>query len=400
MIRALLLIFLPLSIAFAEYQESQALQDSLYKEALNAEEEGDLVLAIELFSKAYETGGIYSEELGEILNDYALALEEKKKWFFEIEFLGKTDFYKEKSDFYSHSEFLGNLTFKAQALREFETGKFQTFLGPRFTGNLFFLPKNTYLDTSKFYCLPELAFGFYNQSFFLNAALGGEWRKDDFNPMIKVNLEKELWKKSSHKISTILESNFLSENFIRSEWMIVHHYQGKSPYSHFLGGGIRSHVDSVYQTQIVYFITQDTLPLQFPEPPRDTLFYDEKFPPAETPSEEPPPILPIEAYALKGNFGHLLGPQFFYRGFLNFKPWELEFSALLFLGNESYLKNSRNLLDLDLSMNISLEAFGFRYYIGSGFFFRNYFYRAESYQMTLPKKRYFVNLFLGIKKEF
>ena len=92
MIRTLLLIFLPLSIAFAEYQESQALQDSLYKEALNAEEEGDLVLAIELFSKAYETVGIYSEELGEILNDYALALEEKKKWFFEIEFLGKTDF--------------------------------------------------------------------------------------------------------------------------------------------------------------------------------------------------------------------------------------------------------------------------------------------------------------------
>lgn len=152
LIRALLLIFLPLSIAFAEFQESQALQDSLYKEALNAEEKGDLVLAIELFSKAYETGGIYSKELEEILNDYALALEEKKKWFFEIEFLGKTDFYKEKSDFYSHSEFLGNLTFKAQALREFETDKFQTFLGPRFTGNLFFLPKNTYLDTSKFYC--------------------------------------------------------------------------------------------------------------------------------------------------------------------------------------------------------------------------------------------------------
>lgn len=383
----LFLIFVNFSVVYANSDSS--LQDSLYKEALNAEEREDFSLALELFSKAYEAGGIYETELAEIISDYSLALQEQKNWHFLFEGSGKGEFFKESEGTYFHKEFLGGLNFKTKALREFNFENSDFVLGGALSGTLFILPEETYLDTSNFYLLPELEAGFSSNGFLAHGTVGAEIRESDVNLSVSILLEKFFFENKKHRLGTLLESSFLQSNFLRSEFSLVHSYDSKNKFSSFWGVGIRSTLDSVFQTQNVHFVAGDTVQMMHqPMPPMDSILTP-NFPPMEG-----------DVYELKGKIGHLFGPQLFFISQFDFQIWYLDFSSKLFFGNEVYLKNFRNLLDLDLTLKASVNIFNVTLFAGTGLFYRHYFIKNECYRLTIPEDRLFVNLFLGVKKEF
>ena len=63
-----LFLVLLASVLFAQTQQD------IYRQALEAEEAGDVSKSIELFEKARDAGGEYTEEINEILSEYNEAL--------------------------------------------------------------------------------------------------------------------------------------------------------------------------------------------------------------------------------------------------------------------------------------------------------------------------------------
>lgn len=378
---------------------SWTLQDSLYNEALNAEEAGNFSLALQLFTAANDIQGKHNGELEEIIDTYKLALEEHSPYRFGFELSGQINHYNEKLKYDSFSEYFGNFYFRAYGFREFQINQSKLSLGGYLRGEYFIREENSVLDTSDYYLLPEFALQFEQGNFYGEGAFGVEWKEEKVLPTYTTNLENFFAQSGNH----FWGGNFLFRgtglDYLRGNLNFIWKYQKEeSPYTHYVSFGATCVMDSVSQMIPVHFIMGDTIPPP-PMPLEEEEISDnvDLFP---MPTIEDIGMENLHAFQLERKMGILMGPHLFYYGQYFFSPWSISLNANLFTGHEVQLSAKRFRLDFDFALRFSYYLNKSTFYIVPRLFYSHYMKLDEVYKLIIPEDRFILNLELGYKMDF
>ena len=179
-----LMLIVLASVLFAQTQED------LYRQALEAEEAGEVSKSIELFEKARDAGGEYTEELKEILASYYEALGDGADGgsAFDFHFLSNVGFYGLHYAEYGSSEDIsengGDLFASVSGYVDFTTGNWVHSLGIVFVSDWFVANENMpVLDTNDWTIAPGLEYMLVGRNLLLDVGVDFNITSDgDFNP--------------------------------------------------------------------------------------------------------------------------------------------------------------------------------------------------------------------------
>lgn len=164
-------------------------QQDIYRQALEAEEAGDVSKSIELFEKARDAGGEYTEEINEILAEYYEALggdEDTSEVSFR--FLGNLGFYglhyAEYGSQNDVSENGGDLFASVSGYLDFSTGNWIHSIGVAFVSDWFVTNEDMpVLDTNDWTMAPGLEYSLVGQRLLLDIGVDFNITSEgDFNP--------------------------------------------------------------------------------------------------------------------------------------------------------------------------------------------------------------------------
>ena len=178
-----LFLVLLASVLFAQTQQD------IYRQALEAEEAGDVSKSIELFEKARDAGGEYTEEINEILSEYYEALGgDADTSEVSFRFLGNLGFYglhyAEYGSTKDVSENGGDLFASVSGYLDFSTGNWIHSIGVAFVSDWFVTNENMpVLDTNDWTMAPGLEYSLVGQRLLLDIGVDFNITSEgDFNP--------------------------------------------------------------------------------------------------------------------------------------------------------------------------------------------------------------------------
>jgi hypothetical protein len=175
-------------VLFASVLFAQTQQD-FYRQALEAEEAGEVSKSIELFEKAREAGGEYTEEISEILDAYYEALGgDADTSGFSFRFLSNVGFYGLHYAEYGLpnkvSENGGDLFASVSGYVDYSTGNWIHSLGAVFVSDWFVSNEDMpVLDTNDWTLAPGLEYSLVGRRLLLDVGVDFNITSDgDFNP--------------------------------------------------------------------------------------------------------------------------------------------------------------------------------------------------------------------------
>lgn len=178
-----LFLVLLASVLFAQTQQD------IYRQALEAEEAGDVSKSIELFEKARDAGGEYTEEINEILSEYYEALGgDADTSEVSFRFLGNLGFYglhyAEYGSTKDVSENGGDLFASVSGYLDFSTGNWIHSFGVAFVSDWFVTNEDMpVLDTNDWTMAPGLEYSLVGQRVLLDIGVDFNITSEgDFNP--------------------------------------------------------------------------------------------------------------------------------------------------------------------------------------------------------------------------
>lgn len=164
-------------------------QQDIYRQALEAEEAGDVSKSIELFEKARDAGGEYTEEIDEILAEYYEALGgDADTSEVSFRFLGNLGFYglhyAEYGSTKDVSENGGDLFASVSGYLDFSTGNWIHSFGVAFVSDWFVTNEDMpVLDTNDWTMAPGLEYSLVGQRLLLDIGVDFNITSEgDFNP--------------------------------------------------------------------------------------------------------------------------------------------------------------------------------------------------------------------------
>lgn len=164
-------------------------QQDVYRQALEAEEAGDVSKSIELFEKARDAGGEYTEEIDEILAEYYEALGgDADTSEVSFRFLGNLGFYglhyAEYGSTKDVSENGGDLFASVSGYLDFSTGNWIHSIGVAFVSDWFVTNEDMpVLDTNDWTMAPGLEYSLVGQRLLLDIGVDFNITSEgDFNP--------------------------------------------------------------------------------------------------------------------------------------------------------------------------------------------------------------------------
>jgi hypothetical protein len=164
-------------------------QQDIYRQALEAEEAGDVSTSIELFEKARDAGGEYTEEISEILEAYEEALGgDADTSEVSFRFLGNLGFYglhyAEYGSTKDVSENGGDLFASVSGYLDFSTGNWIHSIGVAFVSDWFVTNEDMpVLDTNDWTMAPGLEYSLVGQRLLLDIGVDFNITSEgDFNP--------------------------------------------------------------------------------------------------------------------------------------------------------------------------------------------------------------------------
>lgn len=164
-------------------------QQDVYRQALEAEEAGDVSKSIELFEKARDAGGEYTEEISEILAEYYEALGgDADTSEVSFRFLGNLGFYglhyAEYGSTKDVSENGGDLFASVSGYLDFSTGNWIHSIGVAFVSDWFVTNEDMpVLDTNDWTMAPGLEYSLVGQRLLLDIGVDFNITSEgDFNP--------------------------------------------------------------------------------------------------------------------------------------------------------------------------------------------------------------------------
>lgn len=164
-------------------------QQDIYRQALEAEEAGDVSKSIELFEKARDAGGEYTEEINEILAEYYEALGgDADTAEVSFRFLGNLGFYglhyAEYGSTKDVSENGGDLFASVSGYLDFSTGNWIHSFGVAFVSDWFVTNEDMpVLDTNDWTMAPGLEYSLIGQRLLLDIGVDFNITSEgDFNP--------------------------------------------------------------------------------------------------------------------------------------------------------------------------------------------------------------------------
>ncbi len=164
-------------------------QQDIYRQALEAEEAGDVSKSIELFEKARDAGGEYTEEINEILAEYYEALGgDADTSEVSFRFLGNLGFYglhyAEYGSTKDVSENGGDLFASVSGYLDFSTGNWIHSFGVAFVSDWFVTNEDMpVLDTNDWTMAPGLEYSLIGQRLLLDIGVDFNITSEgDFNP--------------------------------------------------------------------------------------------------------------------------------------------------------------------------------------------------------------------------
>lgn len=164
-------------------------QQDIYRQALEAEEAGDVSKSIELFEKARDAGGEYTEEINEILAEYYEALGgDADTSEVSFRFLGNLGFYglhyAEYGSTKDISENGGDLFASVSGYLDFSTGNWIHSIGVAFVSDWFVTNEDMpVLDTNDWTMAPGLEYSLVGQRLLLDIGVDFNITSEgDFNP--------------------------------------------------------------------------------------------------------------------------------------------------------------------------------------------------------------------------
>lgn len=164
-------------------------QQDIYRQALEAEEAGDVSKSIELFEKARDAGGEYTEEINEILAEYYEALGgDADTSEVSFRFLGNLGFYglhyAEYGSTNDVSENGGDLFASVSGYLDFSTGNWIHSIGVAFVSDWFVTNEDMpVLDTNDWTMAPGLEYSLVGQRLLLDIGVDFNITSEgDFNP--------------------------------------------------------------------------------------------------------------------------------------------------------------------------------------------------------------------------
>lgn len=164
-------------------------QQDIYRQALEAEEAGDVSKSIELFEKARDAGGEYTEEINEILAEYYEALGgDADTSEVSFRFLGNLGFYglhyAEYGSTKDVSENGGDLFASVSGYLDFSTGNWIHSFGVAFVSDWFVTNEDMpVLDTNDWTMAPGLEYSLVGQRLLLDIGVDFNITSEgDFNP--------------------------------------------------------------------------------------------------------------------------------------------------------------------------------------------------------------------------
>lgn len=178
-----LFLVLLASVLFAQTQQD------IYRQALEAEEAGDVSKSIELFEKARDAGGEYTEEINEILAEYYEALGgDADTSEVSFRFLGNLGFYglhyAEYGSTKDVSENGGDLFASVSGYLDFSTGNWIHSFGVAFVSDWFVTNEDMpVLDTNDWTMAPGLEYSLVGLRLLLDIGVDFNITSEgDFNP--------------------------------------------------------------------------------------------------------------------------------------------------------------------------------------------------------------------------
>ena len=178
----LLLLVLFASVLFAQTQQEY------YMQALKAEEAGEVSKSIELFEKARDAGGEYTDEIKEILDEYYEALGGDDTSSVSFRFLANLGFYGLHYAEYGLSDDIsengGDLFASVSGYLDFSTGNWIHSFGVAFVSDWFVANDDMpVLDTNDWTMAPGLEYSLVGRSLLLDVGVDFNITSDgDFNP--------------------------------------------------------------------------------------------------------------------------------------------------------------------------------------------------------------------------
>lgn len=164
-------------------------QQDIYRQALEAEEAGDVSKSIELFEKARDAGGEYTDEINEILEAYEEALGgDADTSEVSFRFLGNLGFYglhyAEYGSQNDVSENGGDLFASVSGYLDFSTGNWIHSIGVAFVSDWFVTNEDMpVLDTNDWTMAPGLEYSLVGQRLLLDIGVDFNITSEgDFNP--------------------------------------------------------------------------------------------------------------------------------------------------------------------------------------------------------------------------
>lgn len=201
----LLSIILVLVLASSVFAETQ---QQLYMRAMQAEEAGNVSLSIELFEKAVDAGGEYTEEIREILAEYykALNLSEGGSGEFSLRFLGNIGFYglhyKEFSSAQDVSENGGDLFASVSGFLDYDCGNWIHSFGVAVVSDWFIANEDMpVLDTNDWTLAPGIEYSLIGRKLLLDVGVDFNITNEgDFAPSVFAWVEYDIYKAETQRL--------------------------------------------------------------------------------------------------------------------------------------------------------------------------------------------------------
>ena len=194
-------ILLLSSYLFAESQES------VYYEALKAEEQGQVSKSIELFERAASIDGPYTDEIKGILEEYyqALGMDESSLSFRLRSDLSAHGIHYEETGGYEDIDDNGGKTFFGVSLfADYAAGSLIHSLGLNFSGNAFLGDTISPLDSTQWTLAPGIEYSLLGESFLICAGADFKFNQEEWHPLLYGWFEKTFSRIDRNKFGTAL----------------------------------------------------------------------------------------------------------------------------------------------------------------------------------------------------
>gem|GEM_PF-6779268 len=224
-------------------------QETIYDQALKAEEKGDIANALALFEKASNTEGPYTEEINEIIEVYKEALEiDESPW--GLSFSAKISYaeisYKEEFLGQSETEHGKDLRFNAEVNLDYAMDNAMHSLGASFSTNWMISNEMPSLDTTKWSISPTIEYTLFLNDLLFN--IGADFNiieGDSLNIAPFTWTEVTLLHLDSQKFGIALWAYYRNDGYQTSTLYASWRYKSQNPLGSTVMIGAKFEADSV-----------------------------------------------------------------------------------------------------------------------------------------------------------